>query len=225
MANRWGIMEIVTGFIFLSSKIIVDCDCSHEIKWCLLLGRKVLTNLDSILKCRDVSLPTKVHLVRYGFPRSHVWMWELDHKKGWVLKNWCFWTVVLEKTLESPLNWKEIKPVNLKGNQLWVFFGRTDAEAPIFWPPYVKNWFNGKVPDAGKDWRQEEKGTTEDEMVGRHHRLNGREFDKFQEMVKDREAWLAAVPGLANCWTWLSNSTATIAPLGLKHVFWAPSMC
>ena len=224
MANRWGIMEIVTGFIFLSSKII-DCDCSHEIKWCLLLGRKVLTNLDSILKCRDVSLPTKVHLVRYGFPRSHVWMWELDHKKAWALKNWCFWIVVLEKTLESPLNWKEIKPVNLKGNQLWVFIGRTDAEAPIFWPPDVKNRFTGKDPDAGKDWRQEEKGTTEDEMVGRHHWLNGHEFDKFQEMVKDREAWRAAVPGLAHCWTWLSNWTATIVPLGLKHVFWAPSMC
>ena len=138
MANRWGIMEIVTGFIFLSSKII-DCDCSHEIKWCLLLGRKVLTNLDSILKCRDVSLPTKVHLVRYGFPCSHVWIWELDHKKGWALKNWCFWIVVLEKTLESPLNWKEIKPVNLKGNQLWVFIGRTDAEAPISCLPDAKS--------------------------------------------------------------------------------------
>ena len=104
--------------------------------------------------------------------------------------NWCFWTVVLEKTLESPLDCKEIKPVNPKGNQSWIFIGRTDAEAET--PPDGKNWLTGKDPDAGKEWRQEEKGTTEDEMVGWHHRLNGREF----EMMKDREAWRAAVMGL-----------------------------
>ena len=104
----------------------------------------------------------------YGFSSSHVWMWELDHKEGWALKNWCFWTVVLEKTFQSPLDCKEIQPVNPKGNQFWMFIGRTDAEAeaPIFWPPNAKNWLIGKDPDAGKDWRQEEKGTTEDEMVG-----------------------------------------------------------
>ena len=104
----------------------------------------------------------------YDFSSSHVWMWELDHKEGWVPKNWCFWNDVLEKTLESPLDSKEIKWVSPKGNQPWIFVGRTDAkaEAPILWPPDVKSWFIGKDPDAGKDWRQEEKGVTEDEMEG-----------------------------------------------------------
>ena len=115
-----------------------------------------------------------------GLPSSsHVWMWELDHEEGRVLKNWCFWTVVLEKTLESPLDCK-IKPVNPKGNQPWIFIGRTDAEAeaPILWLPDAKNQLIGKDPDAGKDWRQEEKGTTEDDMVGWHHQLNGHEFEQ-----------------------------------------------
>ena len=103
---------------------------------------------------------------RYSFPSSHVWMCELDYKECWALKNWCFWTVVLEKTLESPLDRKENQPVHPKGNQSWVFIGRTDAEAPILWPPDPKNWLTGKDPDAGKDWRREEKGMTEDEMVG-----------------------------------------------------------
>ena len=112
----------------------------------------------------------------YGFSSGHVWMWELDYKESWVLKNWCFWTVVLEKTLESPLDSKEIQPVHHKGDQSWVFIGRTNAEAeiPILWPPDVKSWLIWKDPDAGKDWGQEEKGTTEDEMVGWYHRLNGR---------------------------------------------------
>ena len=107
------------------------------------------------------------------------WMWDLDHKEGWAPKNWCFWTVVLEKTLESPLDSKEIQPVHPKGNQSWIFIGRTDAEAeaPMLWPPDGKNWVTGKDPDAGKDWRQEEKGTTEDEMVEWNHWLNGHEFE------------------------------------------------
>ena len=114
-----------------------------------------------------------------GFSSSHVWMWELDYKESWVLKNWCFWTVVLEKTVESLLDCKEIQPVHPKGDQSWIFIGRTDAEpeAPILWPLDVKNWLIWKDPDTGKDWRQEEKGTTEDEMVGWHHRLNGHEFE------------------------------------------------
>ena len=118
----------------------------------------------------------------YGFSSSHIWMWELDNKESWVPKNWCFWTVVLKKTLESPLDSKEIKLVNPKGNQPWIFIGRTDAEAetPILWPPHAKNWLTGKDPDAGKDWRQEEKCTTEDEMVGWHHWLNGHEFEETQ---------------------------------------------
>ena len=114
----------------------------------------------------------------YGFSSSHLWMWELDYKESWAVKNWCFWTVVLEKTLGSPLDYKEIQPVNPKGNQSRIFIGRTDteAEAPIFWPPDAKNWLIWKDPDAGKDWRQEEKGATEDEMVRWHHQLNGKWF-------------------------------------------------
>ena len=115
----------------------------------------------------------------FDFSSSHVWTWELDNKEGWALKNWCFWTVVLEKTLESPLDCKEIKPVHPTGDQSWIFSGRTDVEAetPILWPPDSKNRLVGKDLDAGKNWRQEEKGTTEDEMVGWHHRLNGQEFE------------------------------------------------
>ena len=115
----------------------------------------------------------------YGFPSCHVWMWELDHKESWAMKNWCLRTVVLEKTLESPLDCKEVQPVNPIGNQSWIFTGRTDAEAktPILWPPDAKNWLIRKDPDAGKDWRQEEKGMTEDEMVGWHQWLNGHEFE------------------------------------------------
>ena len=162
------------------SKITADGDCSYEIKRCLLLGRKVMINLDSILKSRDVTLPTKVRLVKaMVFSSSHVWMWELDYKESWVLKNWCFWTVVLEKTLESPLDCKEIQPVHPKWNQSWIFIGRTDAKAetPILWPPDMKNWLIGKDSDAGKDWKEEEEGTTEDEMVGWHHQLNEHEFE------------------------------------------------
>ena len=115
-----------------------------------------------------------------GFVSGHVWMWELDNKESWAPKNWCFWTVVLEKTLESPLDSKEIQPVHPKGNQSWIFIGQTDAEAetPILWPPDVKNRLTGKDLDAGKDWRQEEKGTTKDEMVGWHHRLNEDESEQ-----------------------------------------------
>ena len=114
----------------------------------------------------------------YGFS-SHIWMWELDYKESWVPNNWCFWTIVVEDTFESPLDCKEIHPVHPKGNQSWIFIGRTDAEAeaPIVWPPDVKNWLIWKDPDAGKDWRREEKGRTEDEVVGWHHRLNWHEFE------------------------------------------------
>ena len=116
----------------------------------------------------------------YGFSSGHVWMWQLDCEESWALKNWCFWTVVLEKTLESPLDCKEIQSVNPKGNQSWIFIGRTDtgADVPILWPPDAKNGLIGKDPDAGNDWRQEEKETTEDEMFGWHHWLNGHEFEQ-----------------------------------------------
>ena len=133
----------------------------------------------------------------YGFSSSHVWMWELDYKESWTLKNLCFWAVVLEKTLESPLDWKEIQPVHPKWDQSWVFIGRADVEAetPIFWPPDVKSWLIWKDSDAGKDWWQEEKGMTEDEMVGWHHRLNGHEFE-WAPGVGDGQG------GLAGCGSW-----------------------
>ena len=145
-------METVTDFSFWGSKITADGDCSHEIKRHLLLGRKLMTNIDNMLKSRDITLPTKAHLFQgCGFSSSHVRMWELDYK-SWVLKNWCFWAVVLENTLESPLDCKEIEPVP-KGNQSWTFIGRTDVEAEtsILWPTDVKNWLIGKDHDAGKD--------------------------------------------------------------------------
>ena len=115
----------------------------------------------------------------YGFSSGHVWMWDLDYKESWVPKNWCFWTVVLEKTFESPIDSKEIQPVHPKGNQSWIFIGRTNAEAetPVLWLPDGTNWLTGKDPDDGKDWRWEEKGMTEDEMVGWHHWLDGLEFE------------------------------------------------
>ena len=182
-------------------------DCSHEIKRCLLLGRKAMTHLDSILKSRDITLLTKVrHSQSYGFSSSHIWMWELDYKEIWVLKNWCFWTVVLEKVLESPLDSKEIKPVHPKGNLSWIFIERTDAEAPILWPPDVKSQLIGKDPDAGKDWGQEEKGTTEDEMVGWHHWLNGHEFEQAPGVGEGQG-------GLVCCSPWGHKELDTTEPL------------
>ena len=169
LSSGFSRQEYWSGLPFPSPE---NGDYSHEIKICLLLGKKAMTNLDSIL-------PTKACLF-YGFSSSHVWMWELDYKESWVLKNWCFWTVVLEKTLESPLDCKEIQKVRPQENKSWLFIGRTDAktETPILWLPDVKNWLNGKDPDAGKDWRQEEKGITEDEIVGWHHQLSGHEFEQ-----------------------------------------------
>ena len=181
-------METVRDFIFLGSKITADGDCSHEIKRHLLFGGKAMTNLDNILKSGDKKKKKQRHYFAnkgpcsqsYGFSSSRVWMWDLDYKESWAPKNWCFWTMVLEKTLESPLDCKEIKPVHPKGNQSWIFIGRTDteAEAPILWPPNLKNWLIGKTPDAGQDWRQEEKGATEDEMVECHHQLDKQEFEQ-----------------------------------------------
>ena len=121
-------------------------------------------------------------------------MWKLNQREGWALKNWCFWSVVLEKTLESPLDCKEIKPVNCEGTQSWILIGRTDAEAPIIWPPDVKNWLTGKDPDAGKNWRQEEKGTTEDEMVGWHHWFDGHEFEQALEDGEGQGGLLCCSP-------------------------------
>ena len=159
-------METVRDFIFLGSKITADDACSHEIEMLLLLGRKVMTNVDSILQKQRLYLTNKCPSSQsYGFSSSHVWMWELDCKESWVPKNWCFWTVVLEKTLESPLEYKEIQPVHPKGNKSWIFTGRTEAEAEtlILWPPDTKNWLIWKDPDAGK--------------VGWHHQHDRHEFE------------------------------------------------
>ena len=174
-----GNVGTVIDFIFLGSKITVDGDWNHKIKRCLLLGRKTMTNLDSISKSRHHFVNECLYNQSYDFPSSHVWMWELRHKEGWVPNNWCFQTVVPEKTLESPLDCKKTKPVNPKENQPWITTERTDAEAgaPIFWSPDAKNRLIEKDPDAGKDWGQEEKGATEDEMVRWHHWLKGHEFE------------------------------------------------
>ena len=171
--------ETVADFIFVGSKITADGDCSHEIKRYLLLGRKVMTNLDSILKNRDITLSTKVSLVK-----AMVFPVVMYGCKSWTVKKaerrnidafelWCW------RRLESPLDCKEIQPVRPKGDQSWVFFGRTDAKAetPVLWPSHVKSWLIGKDSDAGRDWGQEEKGTTEDEMAGWHHWLDGHESE------------------------------------------------
>ena len=192
-SNRWRNNGNRQRLYFGGSKITTDDDCSHEIERCLFLGRKAMINLDSI-KNRVITLPTKVHIVRsmVDYISSHVQMWKLDHKEGWTPKNWCFQIVVLEKTLVSPLDSKEIRPVNPKENQPWIFIGKTDAEAetPILWPPDAKSWLIGIDPDAGKDWGQEEKGVTEDEVVGWHHWLDGHEFEQAVG-VGDRQGSLA----------------------------------
>ena len=174
--------ETVADFNFLGSKITSDCDCSHEIKRHLLFGRKVVTSLYSILKSRDITLSTNVHVVK-----AMVFPVVMCGYESWTIKKAEHRRIdafelsrrVLEKTLESPLNCKEIQPVHSKGDQSWIFIARTDAEAetPILWPPDANNWLIWKDPDAGKDWRWEEKGMTEDEMVGWHYRLDGREFE------------------------------------------------
>ena len=172
-------VETASDFILGGSKITADGDCSHEIKRHLLLRRKVMTNLDRILKSRDITLSTKVHLVRamvfpvimYG---CESWTTKkAECRKIYAFELWCW------RRLLSPLDCKEIQPVHPKGHLSWVFIGRTDTEAetPILWPPDVKSWLIWKDPDTGKDWRQEEKETTEDEMVGWHHLLNGHEFE------------------------------------------------
>ena len=210
-------METVTDFIFLGSQITENNDSSHAIKRRLLLGRKAITNLDSVKKQRHHFADKSLSSQRYDFSSNHVWMWEVDHKEGWTPKNLCFQIVVLEKTLESPLDCKDIQPVNSKGNQSWIFIGRTDAEAkaPTLWPFDLirrndsfdlKKWLIWKDPDAGKDWRQ--KGMTEDEMIGWHHRLSGHEFE---QALGDGEGQGSLVCRLqvTESQTWLSNLTAT----------------
>ena len=198
-------------FIFLyefelGSKIAVDGDCSHEIRRWLLLGRKAMTNLDNVLKSRDITLSTKV----YGLPSGLVWLWELDCAEVGAPKNWGLQTVVLEKTPESPLDSKEIKPVNLKGNQPWILIGRTDAEveASVFWSSDVNSWLIGKVPCAGKHWGQREKRASEDVLAGCHHWGNGHEFGETSGDGEKQGGWHAAVHGVTESDTtgWLNKN-------------------
>ena len=181
MANRWGnsgnsIQTLILG----APKSLQMVTSAMKLKDTCSLEEKLDQSRQHIKKHRHHFANKGPFSQSYGFSSSHVWMWELDYKESWEPKKWCFWTAVLEKTLESPLDSKEIQPAHPKGNQPWIFIARTDAEAEalILWPPDSKNQLTGKDPDAGKDWRQEEKRMTEDEKVGWHHRLNGHEFEK-----------------------------------------------
>ena len=187
----------------------------HAIKGRLLLGRKTDKPRQCIQKQRHHFADKGPSSQSYGFSSSHVWIGELNHKEGWVPKNWCLWIVVLEKTLESPLDSKEIKPVSPKGYQPWMVIGRTDAEAEalILWPADVKSWLTGKDPDAGKDWRQSRRGQQRMRWLDGITDSMDMSLRKLQEIVKDRKVRCAVVHEVAKHWTWLRDWTTTTATL------------
>ena len=169
-----------------------------------------MTNLDSILKCRDITLPTKVNNSQgYGFSSGHVWMWELDCEESWVLKNWCFWTVVLEKTLESPLDCREIQPIHSKGDQSWVFIGRTDAgaETPVLWPPHAKSWLIEKTLMLGGIGGRRRRGWQRMTWLDGITELMDMSLGELRELVMDREAWRTVIHEVAKSWTRLTDWT------------------
>ena len=210
MVNRWGNNGAVTDFSFGGGapKSLQMMIAAMKLKTFIPWKESYDQPRKHIKKQRHYFANKGPSSQRYGFSSGHVWIWELDCEESWAPKNWCFWTLVL-KTLESPLGCKEIQPVHPKGDQFWIFIGRTDAEAetPLFWPYDAKNWLTGKDPGAGKDWRLEEKGMTEDEMVGWHQWPMNMGLGGLQELVMDREAWCAVVHGVAKIQTQLSNWT------------------
>ena len=206
-------VEAVTDFLFLGFKNTADGDCSHEIR-CASWQESYDEPRQCDEKQRHYSANKSPYNQAYGFPSSHIWLWELDCKKGRAPKYWCLWTVVLQKTPESPLDSK-IKPVDLKANQSWILVGRTDAETPIFWSPDVNSWLIGKVPDARKDWGQKKQRASEDEMARWHHQCNGHELGQTSGDGEGQEARYAAVYGVAKRRTQLCNWTTAKHCIGV----------